>query len=209
MAGETKFLTKEEFDLIAEARASGMTLRDIVKLVGRSYGTVQRAAKSSSYRSYTYRRKHRRRSSRKNDISQQREDKLCKRCGVVKSVDEFDKDKRAVNGRTPWCKECRREYQRKRLREQAQTTKSRPVVTLKNITEPDIKAEKKEEHLNYGDVVFVSTPRGPKLGTVVAFNEDKSKCVVQIASRFRARYVDMNTHGVFKVGEQYTKEEEE
>lgn len=205
MAGKMSLLTKEEFNEIAEARASGMTLRDIAELVGRSYGTVQRATKYSSYRSYTYRRKHPRRSSRKNDISQRKEEKLCKRCGVVKSVDEFDKDKRATNGRFSWCKECRREYQRKWFRDQAQTTKSRPVVTLKNITEPDVKAEKKEEHLNYGDVVFVSTPRGPKLGTVVAFDEDKSKCVVQIASHFRTRYVDTNTCKVFKVGEQYTK----
>ena len=202
---KNKLLTKEEFNLITEARASGMTLRDIVELVGRSYGTVQRAAKYSSYRSYTYRRKHPRRSSRKKDISQQKEEKLCKRCGVVKNVDEFDKDKRATNGVSSWCKECRREYQRKWFRNQAQDTKTPPVVTLKNITEPDIKAEKKEEHLNYGDVVFVSTPRGPKLGTVVAFNEDKSKCIVQVASRFRTRYVDMNTNGLFKVGEQYTK----
>lgn len=205
MAGKISFLTKEEFNEIAEARASGMTLRDIVELVGRSYGTVQRAVQYSSYRAYTYRRKHRRRSSHKKDIIQQKEEKLCKRCGVVKNVDEFDKDKRATNGVSSWCKECRREYQRKWICDHAQTTKNRPVVTLKNITEPDIKAEKKEEHLNYGDVVFVSTPRGPKLGTVVAFNEDKSTCIVQIASRFRTRYVDTNAYKVFKVGEQYAK----
>ena len=39
--------------------------------------------------------------------------KTCTKCGVVKPLDDFHRDKTGVDGRRPDCKECVREYSRR------------------------------------------------------------------------------------------------
>lgn len=48
-------------------------------------------------------------------------DKVCRRCSESKSLDDFDQNLKCRDGKTSWCKGCRRSYQksrRLRLREQ-------------------------------------------------------------------------------------------
>lgn len=42
--------------------------------------------------------------------------KLCTKCGKVKSISEFCKDKRAADGLTYWCKDCRNQHNREYLK---------------------------------------------------------------------------------------------
>lgn len=42
------------------------------------------------------------------------ETKICNKCGIEKSLDEFTKDKRRVDGHSNTCKECKRAYDRER-----------------------------------------------------------------------------------------------
>lgn len=52
--------------------------------------------------------------------------KRCNKCGGLKSIDDFDKNKKCVDGHVGVCKDCRRE-QRKQVRN------SKPMISSKLI----------------------------------------------------------------------------
>lgn len=51
--------------------------------------------------------------------------KRCSRCKIEKSFDRFNKQARAADGLNPWCKDCRREYDRLRYQANPESARAR------------------------------------------------------------------------------------
>ena len=51
--------------------------------------------------------------------------KYCSKCGQIKELDKFNKNKSFKDGLASWCKECSKKYQKKYQKEYRQTEKSK------------------------------------------------------------------------------------
>lgn len=50
--------------------------------------------------------------------------KICPRCGFVKPLDSFTNDKRRLDGKAPYCRDCKNEYQRDRYNSSEESKKA-------------------------------------------------------------------------------------
>lgn len=212
------FLTREEFNKMKQLRATGIPLREIAQAIGRCYSTVQRNIKKPSYRSYVRTVVHGNRAPR--IVSVPEGAKQCSRCGKVKPLTEFDKSPKAKLGVSSYCKECRRVTQRESYRKMARkiaatrSTKTpqaakevaqiersmaRIAYAPHNVTNvaPAPVETQDTNGLKSGDAVYVEERGRVKAGTVVAFNNDRSKCVARL-SGLRPRRVVRDVDEIYK-----------
>lgn len=57
-------------------------------------------------------------------------EKVCTRCGDLKPMDWFYKDKRALDGKTSWCKRCMRRPVLDKLDTHHQSIKGKPLAVM-------------------------------------------------------------------------------
>ncbi len=134
-----KFFSRVDFETMKVLRKRGSSIHDVAKAVGRSTGAVSRNLKYKSYEDYLAAMY-----SRKSKFQKKVEaesgpvvvtKKVCSKCGETKTLEEFDKDKNGRDGTKSFCKECRREAQRKYKKAKTSANKSSTTA------EPDVKAK--------------------------------------------------------------------
>lgn len=132
-----KYMSRVKFETMKELRKYKNSIKDIAKAVESSPATVSRNLHYNSYADYLAAMYGRASKSQKEIEAKSGPvtvtKKVCSKCSETKPLEEFDKDKNGKNGTKSFCKECRREMQRKYKKVKTNTNK--PSTTA----EPDVK----------------------------------------------------------------------
>lgn len=132
-----KYMGRTQFEQMKVLKRRKSSNKAIAKALGMSPATVSRNLRYNSYEDYLVSMYGRASKSQKEVEAKSGPvavtKKVCSKCGEAKPLEEFDKDKNGKNGIKSFCKECRREAQRKYQRAKTIANK------LNRAAEPDAK----------------------------------------------------------------------
>lgn len=127
-------------------------------------------------------------------------DKLCRKCGKIKSTSDFNADTKRKDGFYPWCVECRREYKKKYM---GQTTK---ILTTKSAQYTEQSKASHTLKTKYAAGEFVSSllsRYGISAGDLIKiFREQRGKCAIcksEFGATRRTRFEIDHCHRTGKV----------
>lgn len=158
-----KYFSRVDFETMKVLRKRGGTIKDISKAVNRSVDAVRRNLKYNSYEDYLasmYRRQTKFQKEvelKSGPVKVVGKVKTCTKCGKTKRLEEFDKLKKGLYGRSPRCKECTREYQREWWRKKQEAKKSSKTKTVEKTEVPEPSAEQQPVCTPYCGKVYDTT----------------------------------------------------
>lgn len=218
-----KYMGRTQFEQMKVLKRRKSSNKAIAKALGMSPATVSRNLRYNSYEDYLVSMYGRASKSQKEVEAKSGPvavtKKVCSKCGETKPLEEFDKDKNGKNGIKSFCKECRREAQRKyaKARRLAKKMAKKPeVVRNEHIAvyqtapscpgwsicpEPRVE-EKKDDDDTYsiGERVYVYIGNKVKKGIIVAVNDEgySADYIVSLDGLFCHKNVKVGSSNVFR-----------
>lgn len=223
-----KYISRVQFDQMKVFKKRKSTNKDIAKAIGISPATVSRNLKYNSYEDYLV-AMHLNSSKSQQEIESKSgpvkvvgKVKTCTKCGKTKKLEEFDKLKKGLYGRSPRCKECTREYQREWWKKKQEAKKDNNVKTIEKAEAPKPGAEQQpvcapycgkvydttqlEEDLNndelkVNEAVYVYDGGKVRCGIIRAINNTciETYYIVAIKRWFCHKLIKVNSYSVFRM----------
>lgn len=218
-----KYMGRVQFEQMKVLKKRKSSNKAIARALGMSPATVSRNLRYNSYEDYLV-SMYGRASKSQREVEAKSgpvtvTKKVCSKCGEAKPLGEFDKDKNGKNGIKSFCKECRREAQRKygKARRLAEKMAKKPeVIRNEHIAVyqaapgcpgwsswPEPRAEEKENEddtYSIGERVYVYIDNKVKKGVVVAVNDEgySADYIVSLDGLFCHKNVKVGSSNVFR-----------